>query len=41
MATFAFKQELAHGNTAHSTLSETMGLEGDHIVISYNTVFEG
>ena len=41
MASFAFKQELAHGSTAHATLSETMGLDGDHVVISYTTVFEG
>ena len=41
MNTFAFKQELPYGKSAHATLGETMNLVGDHIVISYNTVFEG
>lgn len=29
------------GATAHSSLSETMSLEGDHVVINYDTEFEG
>jgi len=41
MKSFAFKQEVSYGTVAHSTLSETMALEGDHIAISFDTVFEG
>jgi len=41
MNSFAFKQELHHGNVAHSTLSETMALEGDHITVTFDTTFEG
>ena len=50
MATFAFKKEIklnevmgeALGTkTAHSSLSEQMKLEDDHIIINYMTEFEG
>lgn len=50
MATFAFKKEIKLNEpigqmlgtkTAHSSLSEQMKLEGDHIMISYMTEFEG
>lgn len=33
MNSFAFKQEIHHGSVAHSTLSETMALEGDHVTV--------
>jgi len=41
MNSFVFKQELHHGNVAHSTLSETMALEGDHVTVTFDTTFEG
>ena len=41
MNSFAFKQEIHHGSVAHSTLSETMALEGDHVTVTFDTVFEG
>ena len=41
MASFAFKKELPMGTTAHSSLSETMELKGDHIELAYLTSFEG
>jgi hypothetical protein len=41
MSSFAFKKDLPMGATAHSSLSETMALEGDHVIISYDTDFEG
>ena len=41
MSSFAFKKDLALGAVAHSSLSETMNLEGDHVVINYDTEFEG
>lgn len=41
MNSFAFKQEIQHGNVAHSTLSETMALEGDHVTVTFDTTFEG
>ena len=45
MRSFAFKKEISYGIAgdvvAHSTLSEVMSLEGDHIVISFITNFEG
>ena len=41
MQTFAFKKEINSNAAAHSTLSETMNLEDDHVVISYRTEFEG
>lgn len=49
MATFAFKKEIVlnkeigqmlGSSTAHSSLSEQMKLQGDHIVINYMTEFE-
>ena len=44
MRSFAFKKEISYGLagnvTAHSTLSEVMSLEGDHVVISFATDFE-
>ena len=41
MSSFAFKKDLAMGAVAYSSLSETMALEGDHVVINYDTEFEG
>jgi len=50
MGTFAFKKELelnkhvsnALGKrTAHSSLSEVMRLDGDHVVLDFLTEFEG
>jgi len=50
MATFAFKKdiqlnphigEMLGKKTAHSSLSEQMKLEDDHIIINYMTEFEG
>jgi hypothetical protein len=41
MSSFAFKKDFVTGGAAHSSLSETMILEGDHIVSSYLTEFEG
>lgn len=41
MKSFAFKQEVNYNTVAHSSLSETMALEGDHITISFDTLFEG
>lgn len=50
MATFAFKKdvnlnkpigELLGKKTAHSSLSEQMKLEDDHIIVNYMTEFEG
>lgn len=41
MKTFAFKKEITHGNTAHSTLAETITLDGDHVVFTFDTTFEG
>ena len=41
MKTFAFRQEINYDTVAHSTLSESMALEGDHITIQFETTFEG
>eukprot|EP00356_Strombidium_inclinatum_P013346 CAMPEP_0170482128 /NCGR_PEP_ID=MMETSP0208-20121228/2281_1 /TAXON_ID=197538 /ORGANISM="Strombidium inclinatum, Strain S3" /LENGTH=692 /DNA_ID=CAMNT_0010754929 /DNA_START=16 /DNA_END=2091 /DNA_ORIENTATION=- len=41
MSSFAFKKTMPLGTTAHSSLSETMTLEGDNIVINYVTEFTG
>jgi hypothetical protein len=41
MASFAFKHEINMDNQAHSSLSESMSVEGDHVFVSYNTEFEG
>lgn len=50
MATFAFKKdiklndaigEVLGSKKAHSSLSEQMKLEDDHIIINYMTEFEG
>ena len=50
MATFAFKKDIQltpqigdvlGKKTAHSSLSEQMKLEDDHIIINYMTEFEG
>ena len=41
MASFAFKKKLVLGSTAHSSLSETMQLVDDHVVISFDTDFDG
>jgi len=46
MSSFAFKKDLPLGMKddkviAHSTMSETMNLLGDHVQINYVTEFEG
>ena len=50
METFAFKKDIklsesianTFGKTAaHSSLSEVMKLQGDHVVLDYVTTFEG
>lgn len=41
MQTFAFKKEINENAAAHSSLSETMNLDDDHVYISYHTEFEG
>lgn len=41
MSSFAFKRNMAFGTSAHSSLSETMQLRGDHVEISYLTEFNG
>jgi hypothetical protein len=41
MKTFAFKKEIDQGASAHSSLSESMTLDNDHMLISYHTEFEG
>lgn len=40
MSSFGFKKEMVQ-MTAHSTLSETMSLDGDHVTIAYDTKFGG
>lgn len=39
MSKFKFKTEIAHDTSAHSTLSETMALDKDYVVISFHTEF--
>ena len=34
MSSFAFKKEIGNDATAHSTLSETMQIDGDHVLIN-------
>jgi hypothetical protein len=43
MQSFAFKKEITDNASAHSSLSETMSLDGDNhtLLISYHTEFEG
>ena len=41
MNSFSLKQNINYNTVAHSSLSETMALEGDHITISFDTSFEG
>jgi hypothetical protein len=41
MSSFAFKRNMDFGTSAHSSLSETMQLKGDHVEISYLTEFNG
>jgi Ran GTPase-activating protein (RanGAP) involved in mRNA processing and transport len=46
METFAFKKEIKlsqawTGTAAHSSLSEVMKLDGDHVILDYVTTFEG
>ena len=46
METFAFKKEIklsqsVAGSAAHSSLSEVMKLDGDHVILDYVTTFEG
>jgi hypothetical protein len=41
MSSFAFKKEFLTGGAAHSSLSETMSLDADHVISSYLTEFEG
>lgn len=40
MQSFAFKHEVKD-LMVHSSLSETMTIDGDHVLISYNNEFEG
>ena len=37
MQSFAFQKDISMNTSAKSSLSETMGLDGDHVKISYNT----
>jgi len=41
MQSFAFKKEINNNSSAHSTLSETMSLDENHLLLSYHTDFEG
>ena len=41
MQSFAFKKEISNNASAHSTLSETMSLDENHVLISYHTDFDG
>jgi len=41
MSSFAFKKNMPMGASAHSTMSETMVLDGEHIVVNYVTEFDG
>ena len=50
METFAFKKDIKLSESiastfgkaaAHSSLSEVMKLQGDHVVLDYVTTFEG
>ena len=41
MSSFAFKKNLPLGASAHSSMSETMALDGEHVVINYVTEFDG
>lgn len=41
MQSFAFKKTISDTSTAHSSLSETMSLDGDALLISYLNEFEG
>lgn len=40
MSSFAFKKDLKHGGKIHSTMGETINLEGDHIIIQYSNDLE-
>ena len=40
MSSFAFKKDLKHGAKIHSTMGETITLEGDHIIIQYSNELE-
>jgi hypothetical protein len=33
MQSFAFKNDLRHGGSLHSTMGETISLQGDHIIV--------
>lgn len=41
MQSFAFKRKLRHGATIYSTLSETISIDGDHLIIKYQNELEG
>ena len=42
MSSFAFQTKIPYTDaTASSSLSETMSLSGDHVLINYLTEFEG
>jgi hypothetical protein len=41
MKSFAFKRELRHGARLYSTLSETIGLDDEHLIIKYKNELEG
>lgn len=40
MSSFAFKKDLKHGAKIHSTMGETINLEGDHMIIQYSNDIE-
>lgn len=41
MSTFAFERNMALGTKIQSTMTETMTLEGDYVVMKYATEFDG
>ena len=41
MNSFAFKKKLLHGAHVYSTMSETISLEGDHVIVKFNNELEG
>jgi len=40
MSSFAFKKELKHGAKIHSSMGETINLEGEHMIIQYSNELE-
>lgn len=41
MGSFAFKKEVTNGSKAHTTMSETITLDNDYVVMQYLTEFQG